>query len=140
MNCGFDIDKTTAKLLLGAILSDTANLTGTTVTEADRQAVDSLAVLAGTEDVNAFYRKLHAKALSYEGISNEEILFSDYKEYDISGFSLGIGLIAVIDEDSAMEMAGRMKLATNKKAKMTDEYSISKRRNSGHPIQFVFQD
>lgn len=111
MNCGFDLDKTTATLLLGAILSDTTNLTGTTVTETDRQAVDSLAGLAGIEDVNGFYRELHAKALSYEGMSNEEILFSDYKEYEISGVSIGIGLINSIDEDSSRELAERMKSA-----------------------------
>lgn len=77
MNCGVDLDKTTATLLLGAILSDTTNLTGTTVTETDRQAVDYLAGIAGIEDVNAFYRELRVKALSYEGMSDEEILFSD---------------------------------------------------------------
>ena len=37
LNYGLEIDKPTATLLLGAILSDTTNLTGTTVTEADRQ-------------------------------------------------------------------------------------------------------
>ncbi len=111
MNCGFEIDKTTATLLLGAILSDTTNLTGTTVTETDKQAVDSLAGSAGIDDVNAFYRELREKALSYEGMSNEEILFSDYKVYEISGVSVGIGLINVIDEDSSKEMAERMKQA-----------------------------
>lgn len=111
MNYGVDLDKTTATLLLGAILSDTTNLTGTTVTETDRQAVDHLVDLAGIEDVNAFYRELRAKALSYEGMSDEEILFSDYKEYEISGVSLGIGLINSIDEDSSRELAERMKSA-----------------------------
>ncbi len=114
MNCGVDLDKTTATLLLGAILSDTTNLTGTTVTETDRQAVDYLAGIAGIEDVNAFYRELRAKALSYEGMSDEEILFSDYKEYEISDVYVGIGLVNSLDEDSSRELAKRMKSALSK--------------------------
>lgn len=109
LNYGLEIDKTTAALLLGAILSDTTNLTGTTVTEADRQAVSDLAALAGIGDVNAFYLALHAEALSYEGMSDEEILFSDYKEYETSGVKYGIGLVNAIDEDTARALAERMK-------------------------------
>lgn len=111
LNYGLEIDKPTATLLLGAVLSDTMNLTGSTITEADRQAVASLADLAGIEDVKAFYMELHAEALSYEGMSNEEILFSDYKEYTVSGVKFGIGLVNAIDEDSARAMAERMNAA-----------------------------
>ena len=111
LNYGLEIDRPTATLLLGAILSDTANLTISSVTETDRQAVVSLADLAGITDVKAFYKGLHAEALSYEGKSNEEILFSDYKEYEASGVKFGIGLIAAIDEDHARKMAQRMKEA-----------------------------
>ena len=111
LNYGLEIDKTTATLLLGAVLSDTTNLTGSTVTEADRQAVPDLAGRAGITDVSAFYRELHTEALSYEGMSDEEILFSDYKEYEASGVTFGIGLLSVIDEDAARALAERMKAA-----------------------------
>ena len=114
LNYGLEIDKTTATLLLGAILSDTANLTVTSVTETDRQAVSKLAESAEITDVNEFYRNLHSEALSYEGMSNEEIFFSDYKEYEVSGVKFGIGMVAVIDEDHAKEMAERMKEAIPK--------------------------
>ena len=109
LNYGLEIDKPTATLLLGAILSDTANLTGSTVTEADREAVASLVGLTDITDVQAFFRELHAEALSYEGMSSEEILFSDYKEYEASGVRFGIGLISAIDEEHARVLAERMK-------------------------------
>ncbi len=140
LNCGLDIDKTTATLLLGAILSDTSYLTGTTSTEADAQAVDSLAEIAGVEDVKAFYRELHAEALSYEGMSNEEILFSDYKEYEAPGVSFGIGLINVIDEDAAGKMAGRMKeaLSDGFKTKKVDlMYASVGMREDGKKIDYI---
>lgn len=109
MNYGLEIDKPTATVLMGAILSDTMNLTGSTVTEADRQAVADLAKIAGIEDVNAFHRQLHAEALSYEGMSDEEILFSDYKEYEVASVRFGIGLANAIDEEHARDLAVRMK-------------------------------
>ena len=111
LNYGLEIDRETAAVLLGAVLSDTTNLTGSTVTEADRKAAADLAVRAEIGDVDAFYRGLHTEALSYEGMSDEEILFSDYKEYEVAGVRFGIGSVSVIDEDSAKAMAERMKKA-----------------------------
>ena len=120
LNYGLEIDKTTATLLLGAILSDTANLTISSVTETDRQAVSKLAGLAEITDVNEFYRELHSEALSYGDMSNKEIFFSDYKEYEASGVKFGIGLISVIDEEHAKEMAERMKEALPECMKSVD--------------------
>ncbi len=108
LNYGLEIDKTTAYLLLGAVLSDTDNLTGSTTTEADRQAAAELAKLSGVSDINALYKAIHTEKLSYEGMSSEEIFFSDYKEYEASGVKFGIGLVNAIDEETAMLLAGRM--------------------------------
>ncbi|MBR0373538.1 MAG: DHH family phosphoesterase [Mogibacterium sp.] len=111
LNYGLEIDPVTAYLLLGAVLSDTGGLKGTTTTEADRQAVPALAKIAGVEDTDALYHALHAESLSYAGMTDEEILFSDYKEYEASGVTFGIGLVNAIDEESARELSGRMKNA-----------------------------
>ena len=109
LNYGLEIDKPTATVMLGAILSDTVNLTGSTVTEVDRKAVTDLAGIAGIGDVDAFFRELHAEALSYEGMTDEEIFFSDYKEYEVSGIRFGIGMASVIDEEHGRALAERMK-------------------------------
>ena len=111
LNYGVEIDRETAFLLLGAVLSDTNNLTGTTVTGADRAAVEELAHLAGVTDVDALYRKLHEMMLSYEGMSSEEIFFSDYKEYEAGGIRYGIGILNAIDDETAMKLAEQMKEA-----------------------------
>lgn len=108
-NYGVEIEKSTAHLLLGAILSDTANLTGSAVTTADREAAKDLARIAGVSDVDEFYRNIHLERLSYEGMSSEEILFSDYKEYEAGGTTFGIGLLAAIDEEAAANLAEQMK-------------------------------
>ena len=111
LNYGLEVDKTTAFVLLGAVLSDTDNLAGSTVTYADKQAVSTLADIAGVEDVDGLARKLHEMSLSYEGMTDEDILFSDYKEYEVSGVKFGIGSVGAIDEKTAEELVGRMKTA-----------------------------
>ena len=140
MNYGLEIDKATAALLLGAVLSDTTNLTGSTVTEADRQAAADLAGRAGIADTGAFYLGLHAEALSYEGMNDEEILFSDYKEYETSGVRYGIGLLSVMDEDGARAMAERMKEALPRgfAAKQVDlMYASVGIRENGLKIDYI---
>ena len=106
---GVEIDQETARLLIGAILSDTRNFESATTTTADREAVQSLNYLAGIEDLDAFYRELYKASISYEGMSDEEIFFSDYKEYESGGTTYAIGCINVYDEEDAREMVTRMK-------------------------------
>ena len=109
LNCGLEIDRQTAALLLGAVLSDTGNLTGSTVTEADRKAVPALAKLAGIDDTDALYAILHKESLSYDGMTDMEILFLDYKEYEAGDVRFGIGILNSIDEPTSKELSARMK-------------------------------
>ena len=109
LNYGINIDKTTAYVLLGALLSDTNNGTGTTTTEADKQAIKDLAAIAGVTDTAALNAKLTEERLSYEGMTDEEIFFSDYKEYDINGVKIGIGSASALSEEIADNIAVRMK-------------------------------
>ena len=119
-NYGFEIDKSTAYVLLGAILSDTNGFTGSTTTEADKQAATDLAKIAGVTDVDGLAKKIHLEALSYEGFSDEEILFSDYKEYEASGVKYGIGLVNAYDEETAADLAKRMKAVMAEGSKKVD--------------------
>ena len=140
LNYGLEVDKTTAFVLLGAVLSDTDNLTGSTVTYADKQAVSTLADIAGVEDVDGLARKLHEMSLSYEGMTDEDILFSDYKEYEVSGVKFGIGSVGAIDEKTAEELAGRMKTAMQDGFKTRDVslmYALVGIRENGEKIDYV---
>lgn len=140
LNYGLEIDKTSAFLLLGAVLSDTDGLTGSTVTEADRKAVPALAKIAGVTDTDELYKKIRIEKLSYEGMSNEEILFSDYKEYEASGVRFGIGLVNAIDEESAEKLAERMKGALADGAKKVDVdllYASVGIRENGVKIDYI---
>ena len=109
LNYGVTIDKTTAYILLGAILSDTNNLGASTSTKADAEAINKLAKIAEVENVDELFIKLHKESLSYEGMSDIDIFFSDYKEYETAGIKYGIALINAFDEEIADDLASRMK-------------------------------
>ncbi len=107
-NYGLEPEKQTAQVMIGSIFSDTHNLEYDSTTFADKEAVKSLAALAGVSDLNSFWQGMHAAALSYEGMTDEKIFFNDYKEYECAGTNYGIGCMNVSDEKGARDLAERM--------------------------------
>ena len=107
-NYGLIPDPQTAKVMMGALLSDTNDLRSNT-TFADREALRVLSGLAGVSDTDAFYQEMFKASLSYEGMTDEEIFFSDYREYESAGIRYSIGCVQVYDEAEASDMAERMK-------------------------------
>lgn len=108
-NYGLEPDKQIAAVMLGAILSDTDNLISVATTFADREAVKALSDIADIHDTDTFYEEMHKAKLSYDGMADEDIFFIDYKEYEAGGTKYSIGIIEVYDEESARDMAERMK-------------------------------
>lgn len=108
-NYGVELDKKTALVMIGSILSDTANLQSNNTTSADREAVKALNAIAGISDTDAFYQEMYKASLSYDGMTDGEIFLSDYKEYESGGTNYSIGCINVYDEEDAREMSERMK-------------------------------
>ena len=69
---GEELDRNTAFLLMGAVLSDTNNLYSETTTAADREALKALAERAGVDDTDAVYREMYKELISFEGMTDEE--------------------------------------------------------------------
>ena len=110
-NYGVEPDRQSAIAMLGAILSDTKNLHSGTTTYADRQAVKTLADLGGITDIDAFYQKMYKASISYEGMSDKDIFFNDYKEYKIGGKNVSVGCVNAYDEETAKKLVTSMKTA-----------------------------
>ena len=108
-NYGLEPDQQTALAMMGAVLSDTKNLQSNTTTSADREALKELSKIAGVSDTDAFYQEMYKASISYDGMTDEDIFYSDYKEYDGKSRQFAIGCINVYDEAGAKEMAERMK-------------------------------
>ncbi|HOF50410.1 MAG TPA: manganese-dependent inorganic pyrophosphatase [Candidatus Colwellbacteria bacterium] len=86
-----------AGLLLSAILSDTVIFKSPTATGEDRAMASLLAEASGIKDMISFGIELKTKNADIEGRSVEEIISSDFKDFDFNGKKIGIGQIEVAE-------------------------------------------
>lgn len=54
-------------------------------------------------------RQEYKALLSYEGKTDEEIFFTDYKEYNIGGKKVSVGNANAYDEETAKDLVARMR-------------------------------
>lgn len=106
--CGAELPQDTAALLLAGILSDTSNMKSKNVTKLDESAFEKLKVLSGISDTDGLFNGMLESKLSFKGMSNEGIFYSDYKDYEHNGIKYGIGCIKVARPDLIPDMAERM--------------------------------
>ena len=109
MNYGVELTKPMAELLLGATLSDTKCLQMETATVADYLAVESLAEIAGIEDVKAYYDDLSRARLSLAGMTDREIFENDLRSYEFAGSTYCIAVVEIFDEEEAAPLVESMK-------------------------------
>ena len=92
---GVPLSAQIASLLLAGILSDTVILKSPTTTERDRQAVGSLAFLAGL-DWEAFGAEIFAASGALSGYgSPERVVGSDFKLFSQGEIRFGVGQVEV---------------------------------------------
>lgn len=94
---GVEVSKDIAGVLLCAILSDTVMFKSVTCTPADKKAVEELAKIAGVPDVMALGMEMFKVKSAVDGASADELVFRDYKDFDMSGNKVGIGQLEVVD-------------------------------------------
>ena len=94
---GVEISRNIAGGLLCAILSDTVIFKSPTCTDADKKAVAALAEIAGVGDVKALGMEMFKVKSAVEGASMRDLVFRDYKDFDMNGCKVGIGQLEVVD-------------------------------------------
>ncbi|WP_147821382.1 manganese-dependent inorganic pyrophosphatase [Salidesulfovibrio onnuriiensis] len=94
---GVEMPKNIAGILLCAILSDTVMFKSVTCTPQDKEAVEALAKIAGVGDVMALGMEMFKVKSAVDGASASELVFRDYKDFDMSGNKVGIGQLEVVD-------------------------------------------
>lgn len=101
---GVAIPKEVAGGMLAAILSDTVNFKSPTCTEADKVAVAELKEVAGVADTEALFMDMLKAKSSVDGVPAKDLLFRDYKDFDMNGNKVGIGQLelATIDQVAAI--------------------------------------
>ena len=106
---GVKYDSTIATLMLGAIYSDTKGLTSDTTTVADKKIAAILLKESKVKDEKEFYNNMYKGTISHEGMTDEEVYYSDYKEYITRGTKYSVANVSVYDDKEAFEEAHKLK-------------------------------
>lgn len=85
------IDKISAILMIACILSDTLNFNSPTATVDDKKILSELNKIAKL-DIQKFASELFSAKSSLKGISVNNIINRDYKQFDMGKFKVGIGV------------------------------------------------
>ncbi len=100
---GVEIDKTTAGLLLAAILSDTLMFRSPTCTQVDKNAGEDLARIAEI-DYEEFAKEMFHAGSNLSGKSADEILHQDFKKFTVDDMNIGIGQINSMSSEELVEI------------------------------------
>jgi len=101
---GIAIPKNIAGGMLAAILSDTVNFKSPTCTEDDKIAVSELKGVAGVTDTDALFMEMLKAKSSVAGIPAKDLLFRDYKDFDMKGSKVGVGQLELAAIDQVAEV------------------------------------
>lgn len=96
-----EIPKDIAGIMLSGILSDTLILKSPTTTDIDRNVVKELSKIAGV-DYEKYGMEMLKAGSSLEGLSIDEIVFYDYKEFQANDMGFGIGQILTLDYEEIL--------------------------------------
>ncbi len=94
---GVDIDRSTAGLMLSAILSDTLMFRSPTCTPVDEQAARALAKIAGVE-LEKYADEMFERGGDITGKTADEILNTDYKIFSSGDVRFGVGQATYMSE------------------------------------------
>ena len=97
-----EIPKNIAGLMLSGILSDTLILKSPTTTEIDIHVVEELSKIAEV-DYKEYGMQMLKAGSSIDGLSIEDIVFYDYKEFQANDMGFGIGQILTLDYAQILE-------------------------------------
>ncbi len=99
-----DIDPKVAGLMLSAILSDTVLFKSATCTPEDKAVAEELAKIAGVDDMMAWGMEMAKAKSAVEGVAPKDLIFRDYKDFNMSGKTVGIGQLELVSLDLVANM------------------------------------
>ncbi|MEG1256040.1 putative manganese-dependent inorganic diphosphatase [Clostridium sp.] len=112
---GIRPSKKVAGILCGAIISDTLLLKSPTATIVDELILKRLAEIADL-DIEKFAQEMFKAGTSLEGKSPKELLYQDFKVFNIGSFKLGVSQITTTYMDGFTPLVDDLKVLMNEKA------------------------
>lgn len=102
-----EVDKTTAGLLVSAIISDTLLFRSPTCTEIDRSAAMELADIAGI-NIDEYAEQMFSAGSNLHHKSAEEIFYQDFKKFTVGDTVFGVGQINSISNTELKEIEDKI--------------------------------
>ena len=96
-----EIPKDIAGIMMAGILSDTLILKSPTTTETDKMVIEELVKITGI-DYEKFGMEMLKAGSSLDGLSIEDVVFYDYKEFQANDMGFGIGQILTLDYEQIL--------------------------------------
>ncbi|MCF8090626.1 MAG: manganese-dependent inorganic pyrophosphatase [Desulfotignum sp.] len=94
---GVEIPKDVAGIMLCAILSDTVIFKSATCTDEDKAVCAELSEICGESDLEALGIEMFKVKSAVEGTPIRELVFRDYKDFNMSGKGVGVGQLELVD-------------------------------------------
>ena len=98
---GVEIPKNIAGLMLSGIISDTLLLSSPTTTDIDRTVLKELSKITGV-DYKSYGMEMFKAGSSIKGKSTEEIIYGDFKNFNVDNQKIGIGQISTMNTEEIM--------------------------------------
>lgn len=103
-NNNVELPKDIAGGMLAAILSDTVNFKSPTCTDADKAAVAALKDIAGVTDTDGLFMDMLKAKSAVEGVPMKDLVFRDYKDFDMNGNKVGVGQLELATLDQVASL------------------------------------
>jgi manganese-dependent inorganic pyrophosphatase len=100
----FEITKPLAGILISAILSDTVIFKSNTSTPTDVELANKLNEIAQIPDLQNFGLEIKKKKSSLEGLTPEQIIYSDFKSFEVNNQKFAIGQVETVDLSEAKKI------------------------------------
>ena len=94
---GVEIPKDVAGIMLCAILSDTVIFKSATCTDEDKAVCAELSEICGESNLEALGIEMFKVKSAVEGTPIRELVFRDYKDFNMSGKGVGVGQLELVD-------------------------------------------
>lgn len=117
------IPKEIAGVMLCAILSDTVNFKSPTCTDKDKAAVADLKSIAGVDDTDSLFMDMLKAKSSVDGVPAMDLLFRDYKDFDMNGKKMGVGQLELATLDQVAAIRGDL-LAAMEETKADGRHTV----------------
>ena len=94
--------KSIAGLMISGIISDTLMLNSPTTTSYDVKAVKELSEIAKIDPVK-YSKEMFSNAASIKGKTIEELIYNDFKSFNINNRKIGIGQMTIINYEKILK-------------------------------------